>query len=210
MEFMQNGSVEDALSQANEGKSPAFWSHTNIAKMLIGLILGMKYLHSKDVIHGNLQPGKLLIDDRGQLHIAGYGLGSREDDDDERPMGTVAYMAPEILDGGRRTKKVDVFAFGLILYEILVGKSVFPKTESPMQIVKLHMQDARPPIPTTIHSKIRHVIQKCWSKNPAERPTFDEIFDNLATDQFPFFADVDMAECKRFIDWVTAEARKKK
>jgi serine/threonine protein kinase len=37
-------------------------------------------------------------------------------------------MAPEILDGERRTKKVDVFAFGLILYEILVGKSVFPKT----------------------------------------------------------------------------------
>jgi hypothetical protein len=73
--------------------------------------------------------------------------------------------------------------------------------------VKLHLQDARPPIPMTIHPTVQSVIKQCWSKNPAERPTFDEIFDILEEAEFPFFMDVDQSACKQFIDEVKAAER---
>jgi hypothetical protein len=205
-EFMSNGSVEEALERVKKGEIPAFWNHTNITKMIIGILLGMKYLHSRNIIHRDLKPGNLLIDGNGQIRIADFGTAKLEDcGTTTEALGTVAYMTPEILDNDQPTKKVDVFAFGLIVYEILVGESVFPKTGSALHIAGMHVRDVRPELPKGIHRSIRNMIQRCWSKNPDDRPTFDEIFDTLEEDWFPFFKDIDCAACEQFIAAVRSE-----
>jgi serine/threonine protein kinase len=205
-EFMINGSVEDALVRVKKGDIPRFWTHTNITKMMIGVVLGMKYLHSRNIIHRDLKPGNLLIDENGQIRIADFGTAKLEDCGTTTDViGTLAYMAPEALDGSGPTKKFDVFAFGLIIYEILVGESVFPKTGSALQIAGMHVKGIRPDIPKGIHGSVGKLIQQCWSNNPEDRPTFDKIFDKLERDWFPFFKDVDHAACEAFIASVRSE-----
>jgi serine/threonine protein kinase len=206
-EVMRKGSLENVLNRVKRGEIPDFWSHTNITKMMIGVVLGMKYLHSRGIIHRDLKPGNILLDEKGQIRIADFGTAKFEDYGATTTdlIGTLAYMASEALEGGHATKKSDVFAFGLILYEVLVGESVFPKKGNPLQIALMHAEGTRPEIPEVIHSSIANLIRKCWSKNPEDRPTFEEVFEILDANQFRFFEDVEYSECERFICEVMAE-----
>jgi serine/threonine protein kinase len=200
-EFMSNGSLEDVLSRVKRGDVPEFWSHQNITKMMIGLVLGMKYLHSRNIIHRDLKPANILIDEKGQIRIADFGTAKLEDcgTTSTNVVGTLSFMASETLEGGQSTKKSDVFAFGLILYEVLVGERVFPKTGNLVQLIQMHTQETRPPIPKGIHLSIATLIRQCWTKNPESRPTFEDILTILEESWFALFRDVDYSECERFV-----------
>jgi serine/threonine protein kinase len=172
--------------------------------MIVGLLIGMKYLHSKNIIHRDLKPGNLLIDSNYRLRICDFGTAVFEDCGTTTAIGTIAYISPETFRDAPPTKKVDVFAFGLIIYEILTGKSVFPKGANIAQIYGLHMTKTRPEIPKWISKAISELIESCWSSNPDSRPTFDEIYDKLETHRFVFFDDVPPNVVLQFISDVTA------
>jgi serine/threonine protein kinase len=166
--------------------------------MIVGLVIGMKYLHSKNIIHRDLKPGNLLIDSNYRLRICDFGTAVFEDCGTTTAIGTVAYISSESLGDAPPTKKGDVFAFGLILYEILTGESVFPKDANAARIYGLHTTETRPEIPKRISRSICELIESCWSSNPASRPTFDEIYDKLEARRFVFFDDLlpeVMTEC---------------
>jgi serine/threonine protein kinase len=164
----------------------------------------MKHLHSKDIIHRDLKPGNLLLDGRFRVRICDFDTARNESCETAAAdtLGTLMYVAPEILDGENPTKKVDVFAFGLILYELFVGKSVFPSDAAPARIVKLHFDNFRPEIPNDINRPIRRIIERCWSQDPNSRPSFDEIYDLLEDASFVFFGDVSPSFVTRFISEV--------
>jgi serine/threonine protein kinase len=94
------------------------------------------------------------------------------------------------LDGVSPDKSVDVFSFGLILYEVVVGGSVFPKDSSPNQLTELQTKEFRLEIPLSILRVFRELIESCCSVDPGSRPTFDEIYRQLKYTEFPFFDDV--------------------
>jgi serine/threonine protein kinase len=73
------------------------------------------------------------------------------------------------------TSKVDVFSFGLILYEILVGTPVFPDSMPPFPIMRQFFEGSMPPIPATCGQFMQQLIPRCWSMNPESRPSFAEI-----------------------------------
>jgi serine/threonine protein kinase len=187
------------------GEIPAFWTHRNIANMMIGLILGMKYLHSRNIIHGDLKPGTLLIDENDRLRIANFGMAKLEDycigTEQREKHSSSMYIPYGMLNKEPATKKADVFAFGMILYEVLVRQSIVPKDEN----AEKHQQNkfVLPTIPNDIHRIVADVIQRCWSTDAEARPTFDEIFSSFKNNRFPFFRDVDPLECERFIAEVT-------
>jgi serine/threonine protein kinase len=84
-------------------------------------------MHSHRFIHQDLKPSNILLNADGQTLIADFGT-SRCKANDHTPThdtGTPHYAAPELFEDDARTKKVDVFSFGLICYEILVGRAVF-------------------------------------------------------------------------------------
>jgi hypothetical protein len=190
MEYVSNGSLESVLSRVSRNDIPTFWTHENITCMIVGLVLGMKYLHSKNIIHRDLKPGNLLLDCDNRLRICDFGTAIFEDCGTTTGIGTLAYISPESLGDAPPTKKADVFAFGLILYEILFGESVFPKDANAARIYKLHKTETRPEIPEWISTPISELIKSCWSLNPELRPTFDDIYDQLERLRFAFFDDV--------------------
>jgi hypothetical protein len=86
-----------------------------------------------------------------------------------------------------------IYRYGVVefaLYELLVGKSVFPKNAPLAQIVKLHIQKYRPEIPDWISRPVRKLIQECWSEDPEARPSFEKIWEVLEGVRFTFFDDV--------------------
>jgi serine/threonine-protein kinase len=187
LEYASNGSIADVLDRIKKGDTPSFWTYGNISNMTVGLVSGMKYLHSRNIIHRDLKPGNLLIDENFQLRICDFGFAFFEQCGTSSQAGTFAYMAPESGERTAVTRKVDVFAFGLILYELLIGESVFPKRGSIAEINKLHKDGWRPEIPNWVNKSITEVITRCWSVNPSSRPDFDEIYDIFTSADFILF-----------------------
>jgi serine/threonine protein kinase len=202
-EYARNGSLEDALRRVKNGDIPSFWTHTNISIMIVGLVLGMRYLHGRGIIHRDLKPANLLLDGQYRILICDFGNAKFESCGtiSSGVNCTVAYAAPEVLFDDPITRKVDVFSFGLILYEILVGDSVFPKTVTGMKrVVSMQAQDKRPEIPSNIESRVRDLIERCWSPDPSDRLTFREIFMRLDRMGFALFNDVDVEAVRRAVE----------
>ena len=87
--------------------------------------------------------------------------------------GTAAYMAPELLEANIFTQKTDVYAFGLIIWEVLTGEIPWAGLNG-MQIgMKLLAQNARPPVPDGAPDDLVQLMTRCWAREPERRPAFD-------------------------------------
>jgi hypothetical protein len=114
-------------------------------------------------------------------------------------------LAPEFYDGTFRCAS-DVFAFGLILFEILIGRPAFPESLNPLQIAfAVAIDNARPEIPDSVLRPARELIADCWEADADDRPTFEEIVDRLEEMRWKVTAGVDsvkVARCvKRIEEW---------
>jgi serine/threonine protein kinase len=148
----------------------------------------MRYVHSRDVIHRDLKPSNILLDDSHEICIGDFGSSTLATLDATRTSerGTLAYMAPE-QQGIEYTSKVDVYSFGLILYEVVTGEKVFPPTLGPFGICAAAREGRRPPIPDWVPTWVRMLIEESWSLDPEERPSFEDIFYEFRRHRFVLY-----------------------
>jgi serine/threonine protein kinase len=173
------------------------------------MVIGLRYLHSQGIVHGSLKPRNLLIDEKNQIRICDFSTWVFEDCGAKvGSVGGLCYMAPESFEEPRPTKQVDVFAFGLVLYELLIGESVFPKEANAAQVYRLHADKKRPEIPAWIVPSLVKLIQKCWSPDPDLRPSFDEVYATLEESGFQFFDDVNTDAMRNYISEVASQEPK--
>jgi serine/threonine protein kinase len=204
--FMENGSLADILQRVKAGDLPGFWTPTGIAKLVTGLVLGMKFIHSQNAIHRNLKPSNLFVTDDGCLQIGGLTFCRFLEKSVEltgQP-GTPQYHAPEIYEGVSYDEKVDVFAFGLILYEILALKPVFQPTLPVQIIMKRLVTQNFPVIPNHWLPSVKVLLNRCWQSVPMNRPSFNEIRSYLVEKEFLIIQGVDAEDVDSFIDAVEA------
>jgi serine/threonine-protein kinase len=113
-------------------EAPPRLGDTEKAIVIIGIVLGMKFIHSCGVVHRDLKPANILLDERGHPKIGDLG-GTRFCDFRKMMtsgVGTLLYMAPEMYEAVDYTAAVDVYSFVLIAYEVFVGKPTFSPTLS--------------------------------------------------------------------------------
>src|SRR5262249_28725927 len=79
---------------------------------------GLAYAHERGIVHGNLEPAQVRISPAERVQVAGFGLASLG-------LGTIAYRAPEQLRGGAGDARSDVWALGVVLYEMLADRALF-------------------------------------------------------------------------------------
>lgn len=135
---------------------------------------GLAAAHERGVIHRDLKPANVMLDGAGKARIMDFGLAgvAASFKGSEIRAGTPAYMAPEQLAGAEVTAKSDLYALGLILYELLTGKRAFEAATLP-ELIKRREEGAVTSPSTLVRDLdplIERVILRCLEKDPAQRP----------------------------------------
>ncbi|CAD5166256.1 unnamed protein product [Musa acuminata subsp. malaccensis] len=184
-EYLPKGDLRAFLKREG-AQTPA-----SAVRYALDIARGMNYLHEhkpEAIIHRDLEPSNILLDDTGHLKVADFDVSkllkvaktARED----RPLTCLdacKYVAPEVFRNEEYDTKVDVFAFSLILQEMIEGCPPFCYMQD-ADVPKAYASNERPPFRTQklyAHG-LKELIERCWSQDPAERPTFNEIIDRLS------------------------------
>ena len=131
---------------------------------------GLAAIHDKGVLHRDLKPANIMVDRAGRPHLCDFGLAGLADD---VRAGTPAYMAPEQLLDGTVSVRSDIYALGLVLYEIVTARRALPGT-TPGDLVTHHRSGAPIALPARVHADIDpsmdRAIAACLARDPAARP----------------------------------------
>jgi len=138
------------------------------------LCLGLGAAHENGVLHRDLKPANIMIDGRGRVRITDFGLAGTAEDlaAEGGAAGTPGYMAPEQLRGGAASTQSDIFALGLVLYELFTGKRATDVTPRPDS--SRPDSDSSPRTPSSlvagVDPAVERVILRCLERDPARRP----------------------------------------
>ena len=137
------------------------------------LCAGLAAAHEKGVLHRDLKPANIMIDGRGQLLITDFGLARLATDvflSDVRS-GTPAYMAPEQLAGVEVTQRSDIYAVGLLLFELFAGTPPYPlANREELQKLRQLPPPALAEVAPEVDPAIDRVVARCLDPNPERRP----------------------------------------
>jgi hypothetical protein len=197
-DWLTGGSLHPILAYPDS--PPIWWSPTQKAKTIAGMVMGMIYLHSRGFIHRGLKPENVLLDDNHNVKIADFWCSRFEDIDGSHSI----FMAPEVAEGNYGPK-VDVYSFGLILYEIVVGSNVLSGNGQRSPIVNALIKGHRPPIKRSVLPGTKLIIEKCWMARAEDRPGFNEIWSFLTNLKFQVVRDVSPADVQGYVRWVEGQ-----
>ncbi|KAH3764935.1 serine/threonine-protein kinase STY46 [Pelomyxa schiedti] len=156
-------------------------SDIQVYRLAYNIACGMDYIHSQKLMHRDLKPANILVQDwtRAIIKIADFGLARCSDSHQfTASVGTPAYSAPEMDMGSDYGQAVDVFSYGLMLWEMIAR--VLPWSEFHQATVLLKkIQGERPTLPPA-NPNICELVNKCWAHNPASRPAFSDVLNIIS------------------------------
>ena len=137
---------------------------------------GLQAAHEAGVIHRDLKPANIMVDDEAHACIMDFGIARSAAGGGGTMLGavvgTVDYMAPEQARGETVDHRADIYAFGLILYDLLGGRRTGGRSSSVVTELMARMQNAPPPLRTinpAIPEAVDHIVDRCLQPNAAER-----------------------------------------
>jgi formylglycine-generating enzyme required for sulfatase activity len=170
MGLMLKGSLKDILEKHGPRSS------AQAKAILEQVAAAMAYAHERGVIHRDLKPGNILIDEHDVVKIADFGFAKAMSTASSLSLsvtggvlGTPAYMAPELWRGKPASEQSDIYSMGCIAYEMLAGKVLF-EGESGAEIMSKHVMDG-PVFEMDLPDAWQELIEKCLARDPKERYT---------------------------------------
>jgi eukaryotic-like serine/threonine-protein kinase len=190
MEYVSGGSLAARLDGKSMPADEAIPLFSEVAEALV-------YLHSKAILHCDLKPSNVLLDDRGQVRLADFGQ-ARLSDEEGPPAGTLFYMAPELTDGKARPDvRSDIYSLGAVLYTMLTGKPPYAGATSTRDLASTgtmsdRLQRYRDIIAASSSPADHHhvagvdkalatIVDRCLHRDPDERfANVQQVLDALA------------------------------
>ncbi|MEJ1283335.1 mitogen-activated protein kinase kinase kinase 13 [Cricetulus griseus] len=162
-----------------------------------GIASGMNYLHLHKIIHRDLKSPNVLVTHTDAVKISDFGT-SKELSDKSTKMsfaGTVAWMAPEVIRNEPVSEKVDIWSFGVVLWELLTGEIPYKDVDSSAIIWGVGSNSLHLPVPSTCPDGFKILMKQTWQSKPRNRPSFRQTLmhldiasaDVLATPQETYF-----------------------
>jgi len=200
MPYIRGQTLKQILRQARENESDHRGSIPSLVRLYLNVLHAVAYAHSKGVLHRDLKPENVIIGTYGEVIILDWGLTKLiEEADDEnedtpsshprltragKPVGTVAYMAPERARGSSASQQTDIYALGGILYQILTLKLPFSR-KNMQNFLKICdteefiAPETRAPY-RDVPQPLSEVVRKCLAPNPKDRFTScDELIAHI-------------------------------
>ena len=170
MEYLERGSLRPLVGQLTLAQ---------VAGVLDSVLAGLAEAAARGIVHRDLKPENVLVTADGHAKVADFGIAKAIGQVTEfrtatgQIVGTPAYMAPEQITGGEITPQVDLYATGLLAYELLAGRHPFHDTDAPMALLMHHVSDeppslasVRPDLPPGVVAWVHAML----AKYPAARP----------------------------------------
>jgi serine/threonine-protein kinase len=171
MDLVEGGDLRGLLRQRDTLPPP------ETARLMAQVAEALAAAHALGVVHRDVKPANVLIDTAGRARLSDFGVARIVHGPGltgtSSIIGTPAYLAPEVAEGDAATAAVDVYALGLILYELLAGRPPFAG-DHPMALLRQHataMPRRLPGMPDALWTLIR----TCSAKDPAARPTAEAV-----------------------------------
>lgn len=193
MDHFKNISLSYVIKKARTRPDEIDFDNTDRQIILIGIARGMMFLHQNHIIHRDLNPSNIFLDEECEPHIIGHGFSKIHLTDQNKKTinqcEPTVYMAPETIKDNIYDTKTDVYSFGILMYELITNQIPFPEltngevTEQQIKTALIE-KGLQPTFSVDIKKPIKELIESCWSKNPAERPTFEYIFYKLSFNEW--------------------------
>lgn len=136
---------------------------------------GLAAAHAAGIVHRDLKPENVLLADDGRIKLGDFGLAravSANTATGQALLGTIAYLSPELVTRGVADERSDIYAFGIMLFEMLTGRQPFTG-DDPMQIAYQHAH-SDVPVPSSFSSEadagLDRIVRWCTCRDPAGRP----------------------------------------
>lgn len=183
MEFVEGESLSTYLKR--EGSM----SPEQAARVIYQTALGLASAHDKGVIHRDIKPGNLMLNARGQIKIADFGIAMSSADFSKKLtstgefVGTPGYLSPEVCTGQVVDSRSDIFSLGIVLFELLTGRMPFAD-ESPLglllEVVRAEIPDIQQ-LNSKVDPELTRILKRMTEKDPAIRyPDCHELAADLA------------------------------
>ncbi|MCD6163160.1 MAG: sigma 54-interacting transcriptional regulator [candidate division Zixibacteria bacterium] len=139
-------------------------------KLALMSLSALDYIHSRNIIHGDLKPSNILFDELGNLRLVDFGLAVHLKSDRSRSSGTLEFASPEIIKHGKLSSRSDLYSLGLVLYELLFDKPLLKGTTSQILAYKLNKPVELPEFPVDKGGdNLRQVINRLLENDPEKR-----------------------------------------
>lgn len=170
MRLMKGGSLEDALQKGGP------WAPTDAARLVDQVASAVHAAHQQGVVHRDLKPANILLDEAGNAYLTDFGIAKEMAAEagvtqTGAILGTPAYITPEQVQSQPVTPRTDIYALGVVLYELLTGQHPFPDTPTGELVVK-HLSEPLPLVRERrpdLRAEVDEVIQRATAKDAEAR-----------------------------------------
>lgn len=212
-DYLPNGSLEDYIRKKcnylPNGSSDSREVDTCNYIIILGLSIAINYLHKHNITHYRLHPCNVLFDENFYPVLSEY-LVSKETFENYWIHHTNTF--PQYFYDHPDNDLVpasNAYSFSLMIYSLISHKMIFYDLRKPSPRIRIFMdtKDLRPNLSVIHNEYICNLLEKCWNKDPTQRPTFDEIIDQITNKEFyeETFSDLDHDRVKKYLDLFGSE-----
>jgi serine/threonine protein kinase len=180
MEYCAYGSLYDVLRRRREKNSCT--KPTQVLDWSKQISNGINYLHSNKIVHRDIKSPNILIAENFILKISDFGTSKQLGSKQGQIMsfnGTSAWMAPEVIRQEPCSDKIDVWSFGIVLWEILTCAVPYHNIDPNAVMWGVGKGSLTLPIPSSAPEGFKLLMTMCWNQKPSNRPSFQQIIKHL-------------------------------
>ena len=192
MEYVEGTSLDDLLKKYKT--LPASF----VVPVFIQALEGLQHAHKKNILHRDIKPSNLMLTTDGTLKIMDFGIakvaGEQKMTQVNKIVGTVEFMAPELIQGKEASAASDIYAMGVTLYELVSGQLPF-ESDTDFNLMQAILKKKIKPLEklgASIPKALSDIVMKALDKNPDNRYPDARSFQQALINAFPNFRDIDV------------------